>query len=238
MNIVDACIILLLALGFVIGFKRGFTKSIAKSAGFVLVIILAFILKNPLSEYMYQNLPFLSFWGIFKGVTVLNILLYEVIAFLVILALLSIILKMVIFATSIFEKILNMTIILGIPSKILGAVVGLIEYYVIVFVILFVVSLPMFEIDFVADSKLKMPILSNTPILTDLSKGTINVFNEFSDLTEKYKTSTNSKEFNTEALDVFLKYKVITVDSAQKLIDKGKLDVDNPSGLLDKYREG
>lgn len=121
MNIVDACIILLLGLGFVIGFKRGFTKSIAKSAGFVLVIILAFILKNPLSEYMYQNLPFLSFWGIFKGVTVLNILLYEVIAFLVILALLSIILKMVIFATSIFEKILNMTIILGIPSKILGA---------------------------------------------------------------------------------------------------------------------
>ena len=61
MNIVDACIILLLGLGFVIGFKRGFTKSIAKSAGFVLVIILAFILKNPLSEYMYQNLPFLSF---------------------------------------------------------------------------------------------------------------------------------------------------------------------------------
>lgn len=234
MNIVDACIILLIALGAVIGFKRGLTKSLATSVGFVLVIVLSFIFKNPLSEYMYQNLPFFSFWGIFKGVTVLNILLYEVIAFLIILAILSIILKVVIFATSIFEKILNMTIILGIPSKILGLAVGVIEYYVIVFVILFVISLPMFEIDFVNDSKFRKPILTNTPILTDLSKGTIDVFNEFSDLTEKYEKSTNSKDFNTEALEVFLKYKVITPSSAKSLIDKGKLDVNDPDSLFNE----
>lgn len=234
MNIVDACIVLLIALGAVIGFKRGLTKSLATSVGFVLVIVLSFIFKNPLSEYMYQNLPFFSFWGIFKGVTVLNILLYEVIAFLIILAILSIILKVVIFATSIFEKILNMTIILGIPSKILGLVVGVIEYYVIVFVILFVISLPMFEIDFVNDSKFRKPILTNTPILTDLSKGTIDVFNEFSDLTKKYEKSTNSKDFNTEALEVFLKYKVITPSSAKSLIDKGKLEVNDPDSLFNE----
>lgn len=238
MNIVDSCIILLLGLGAVIGFKRGLTKSLAKSLGFILVIILAFILKNPLSEYMYQNLPFFNFWGIFKGVTVLNILLYEIIAFLIILAVLTLILKVVIFATTIFEKILNMTIVLGIPSKILGLVVGLIEYYVIVFVILFVISLPMFEIDFVDSSKFRKPILNNTPILTDLSKGTIEVFNEFTTLKDKYETSTNSKDFNTEALEVFLKYKVITPTSVQKLIDKDKLDINNPDEIINKYKEG
>lgn len=238
MNIVDVCILLLLGLGAVLGFKRGFTKSLATSVGFVLVIILAFVFKNPLSEFMYQNFPFFNFWGIFKGVTVLNILLYEVIAFLVVLSILSIILKVVIFATSIFEKLLNITIVLGIPSKILGMIVGIIEYYVITFVILFVVSLPIFNLKFVEDSKWRIPILSNTPILTDISKGTIKVFDEFSELTEKYKNTSNADEFNKEALDVFLKYKVITPVSIEKLIEKGKIDIEDVNILIDKYREG
>lgn len=236
MNIVDVFIILLLGLGAVLGFKRGFTKSLATSVGFVAVIILAFILKNPLSELMYQNLPFFNFWGIFKGVTVLNILLYEIIAFLIILSILTVILKVIIFATSIFEKILNFTVVLGIPSKLLGIIVGIIEYYVITFVILFVISLPIFNIDFIEGSKWRKPILNNTPILTDISKNTINVFNEFSSLKEKYEKSTSAKEFNKEALDIFLKYNVITPTSANKLIEKGKIEVDK--NIIQKYMEG
>ena len=236
MNIVDVFIILLLGLGAVLGFKRGFTKSLATSVGFVAVIILAFILKNPLSELMYQNLPFFNFWGIFKGVTVLNILLYEIIAFLIILSILTVILKLIIFATSIFEKILNFTVVLGIPSKLLGIIVGIIEYYVITFVILFVISLPIFNIDFIEGSKWRKPILNNTPILTDISKNTINVFNEFSSLKEKYEKSTSAKEFNKEALDIFLKYNVITPTSANKLIEKGKIEVDK--NIIQKYMEG
>lgn len=236
MNIVDVFIILLLGLGAVLGFKRGFTKSLATSVGFVAVIILAFILKNPLSELMYQNLPFFNFWGIFKGVTVLNILLYEIIAFLIILSILTVILKLIIFATSIFEKILTFTVVLGIPSKLLGIIVGIVEYYVITFVILFVISLPIFNIDFIEGSKWRKPILNNTPILTDISKNTINVFNEFSSLKEKYEKSTSAKEFNKEALDIFLKYNVITPTSANKLIEKGKIEVDK--NVIQKYMEG
>lgn len=236
MNIIDACIILLLGLGAVLGFKRGLTKSLATGVGFVAVIILAFILKNPLSELMYQNLPFFEFFGVFKGVTVLNILLYEVVAFLVVLSILSLILKLVIFATSVFEKLLNMTIILGIPSKILGMVVGVIEYYVIVFVILFVISLPMINYDFINESKWKDQILNNTPILTDISKDTINVYNDFYALKTKYESETSNKEFNKEALDLFLKYKVVSVDSVNKLIDKGKLNIDDVDTILDKYK--
>lgn len=238
MNIVDICILLLLGMGAVLGFKRGFTKSLATSVGFILVIILAFAFKNPVSEFMYQNFPFFNFWGIFKGVTVLNILLYEVIAFLIVLSILTVILKVVIFATSIFEKILNFTIILGIPSKILGMIVGIIEYYVITFVVLFVISLPIFHFDFIEGSKWRNPILNNTPILTSISKETIQVFNEFNGLTEKYKSSTNSKEFNKEALEVFLKYNVITPDSVNKLVEKGKLDIEGVKIIVDKYREG
>lgn len=235
MNIIDVCIILLLILGAVLGFKRGLTKSLASSIGFVAVIVFAFLLKNPLSEFMYQNLPFFDFWGIFKGITVLNILLYEIVAFLILVSVFSIILKVVIFATSVFEKLLNMTIILGIPSKILGMVVGIIEYYVIVFACLFIISLPIFNFDFISGSKWRNQILNNTPILTTMSKDTINVFNEFSELQDKYKNSSNQKEFNTEAMDIFLKYKIITVDSAIELANKEKISID--VSVLDKYKE-
>lgn len=235
MNIIDVCIILLLILGAVLGFKRGLTKSLASSIGFVAVIVFAFLLKNPLSEFMYQNLPFFDFWGIFKGITVLNILLYEIVAFLILVSVFSIILKVVIFATSVFEKLLNMTIILGIPSKILGMVVGIIEYYVIVFACLFIISLPIFNFDFISGSKWRNQILNNTPILTTMSKDTINVFNEFSELQDKHKNSSSQKEFNTEAMDIFLKYKIITVDSAIELVNKEKISID--VSVLDKYKE-
>jgi len=238
MNIVDAGILLLLGLGAVTGFKNGFTKTLAKSVGFILVIVLAFILKNPLSEFLYQNLPFFDFWGFFKGVTVINILLYEILAFLIILSILSIILKIVVFATGIIEKILDMTIVLGIPSKIMGMLLGVIEYFIITFVILFVISLPIFDLDFIEDSKWRKNILNNTPILTSISKDTINVFNEFSVLKDKYKDSTSSEDFNKEALEVFLKYKVISPSSAEKLVEKGKLDFDGITTIIDKYKEG
>ncbi len=237
MNIVDAGIIILLMLGAVLGFKRGITKQIAIGIGSVGIIVLAFMLKTPVSNFLYQRLPFFDFWGIFKGVTALNILLYEVIAFLIVLAALSIVLKFVIFATSVFEKLLNATIVLGIPSKILGMVVGIVQYYIIVFAILFVISLPIINLDFISQSKWKDTILNNTPVLTTISKDTTVVFDEFKGLKEKYEADSSSNEFNLEAMDLFLKYNVIEVESVESLMEKGKINIDGLDEVLEKYRE-
>lgn len=81
MNGFDAAIILILIMGAVVGFKRGFTYEVVSTVGFFLVLILAYFLKNPLSVFLYEHLPFFKFGGIFKGVTVLNIFLYEVMLF-------------------------------------------------------------------------------------------------------------------------------------------------------------
>ena len=75
MNGFDAAIILILIMGAVVGFKRGFTYEVVSTVGFFLVLILAYFLKNPLSVFLYEHLPFFKFGGIFKGVTVLNIFL-------------------------------------------------------------------------------------------------------------------------------------------------------------------
>ena len=88
MNIVDVIILLFLGLGAVTGFIRGFFKQTVISVGTILVIVLSFILKNPLSMILYENLPFFKMGGL----TSLNILLYETFAFIICVAILSIVL--------------------------------------------------------------------------------------------------------------------------------------------------
>lgn len=237
MNIIDAVIILVLLAGAVVGLKRGFTKQLLSFLGIFLVVVIAFLLKNPLSTFMYENLPFFKFGGLFKGVTVLNIALYEVLAFIILVSVLTIIMRLLIFASSIFEKILNFTIILGIPSKILGAVLGLIESFVWVFIVLYVVSLPVFNISFVNESKYKDKILKSTPILSGYVDKSIKVINEFTALKDKYENTPNANEFNKETLDLFLKYKVVTVDSVDLLIKKNKIGINGIDGVLNCYRE-
>lgn len=239
MKIVDIVILIIILLGAVIGFKRGFTRSLVSALGFIVIAILAYFLKNPLSILLYENLPFFKFGGILKGVTVLNIALYELLAFVIVLAILGVALKILMVATSVFEKILKMTIVLGIPSKIMGAVVGALEAFVIVFISLYALSLPIFNISIVNDSNWKDTILNKTPILSAFSKDTMQVIDEFASIKEKYKDNNkNAEEFNKEVLDLFLKYDVVKVSSIDKLVEKGKLQINNIEEILMKYREG
>ena len=238
MNIVDLVILIFVLFGAVLGFKRGFTKALVCALGFIVIVVLAFLLKNPVSVFFYENLPFFPFGGVLKGVTVLNIALYEILAFVVVLAILGILLKVVVFATSVFEKILNATIILGIPSKLAGAVVGLIENFVIVFVVLYICTLPILNLDILNQSKFKDRILNNTPVLSQVVGNSMKVVDEFASIKDKYNDNNRStEEFNKEALDLFLKYDVVKVSSIDKLVEKGKLRINNIEEILMKYRE-
>lgn len=236
MNIVDAIIILTILAGAVMGFKHGFIRQTVSLVGFLLVLILSFIFKNQLSLWMYEHLPFFDFWGILKGVTVVNILLYEIIAFLILLALFTIILKIILFAAKIIEKILEFTIILGIPSKILGMIVGAVEYLLFVFVVLYIVTLPIFDIKSIRDSKYAVNILEHTPILSNYTEDATNILNDFVELKEKYNSSSNNQEFNKEALKVLLDYKVIEVKSVDKLVEKNKIKIEDIEEVLKEYR--
>ena len=111
MNIIDIIIILLVISGLCLGYKRGLTKEVVCFAKFALALVIAFLLKNPLSKLMYEHLPFFEFGGIFKGVTALNIILYEFIAFLLVLGIVMLVFRILLLATTIFEKILNTTIV-------------------------------------------------------------------------------------------------------------------------------
>ena len=205
------------------GFKRGFTRELVSLIGTFAILILSFLLKNPISVFLYNNLPFFNFGGIFKDITVLNILLYEVIAFFVVFFILSILFRILVSFTKIFEKVLKATIILGIPSKILGGIVGGIKTIIYVFILMYILSLPTFNLNIIKESKIGNTILDKTPILGSICDDTLAVFNEIVDLKEEYENTDNVKEFNQKALNIMIDKEVITKENAQNLIDKGKI---------------
>ena len=236
--IVDVIIFLLILSSALLGLKRGFTKELVCFLGFFIIIILAFILKNPLSSLMYEYLPFFKFSWIIKGATSLNIILYEIISFFIVLSLLTISFKVLVFATTIFEKILKITVVLGIPSKILGFVVGILEGIVWSFIILYIINLPFFKTDILNDSKIASSILNKTPILTTMTKDTIKASEEVSNLIDDYKTKNKfDSSFDYKAIDIMLEHKIVKPSSIEKLKEKNKIKVKNIDKLIEKYKE-
>ncbi len=228
MNVVDVIIIALLIVGGVAGFKAGVIKKLTDFIGMFVVIILAFYLKNYISVIMYENLPFFNFFGLINGIDALNILLYEVIAFLVIFIALLFVLKVVLTLTGLIEKILKATVILSIPSKLLGIVVGVIEMYVYLFLILVIVSLPIFDSSFLKDSKMNNFILNNTPVLSSVSEEIIDIYGDVYNIIDNRKGKTN-EQLNEEILKVLIDKKVVTKESAKKLVDRNKIHINDKS---------
>ena len=228
MNVVDVIIIALLILGGVAGFKAGVIKKLTDFIGMFVVIILAFYLKNYISVIMYENLPFFNFFGLINGIDALNILLYEVIAFLVIFIALLFVLKVVLMLTGLVEKILKATVILSIPSKLLGIVVGVIEMYVYLFLILVIVSLPIFDSSFLKNSKMNNFILNNTPVLSGVSEEIIDIYGDVYNIIDNRKNKTN-EQLNEEILKVLIDKRVVTKESAKKLVDRNKVHINDKS---------
>lgn len=232
-NLVDAIILLIILLGGVIGFKEGVIKKLTSVVGLVIVIVLSFILKNKLSVIFYENLPFFNLWGAFKGIQVLNILFYEMLAFVIIASVLTIVYRLILGFTGILEKVLKATVILSIPSKILGFIVGLIENYIWVYLILFILTLPVINLKEVYESKTAVFIMEKTPILSKYTNKTLDIYNDLYAIIDSEGAKTN-EQVNEEAMDLMLKYEIITKDSARKLIDKNKVIV-NDDSFLNKY---
>jgi len=234
MNIVDIIIILMVILGAIIGFREGAIKRATSFLGTFLVFIIAFILKNPLSVVMYENLPFFKFGGMVKGIDIINILIYELLAFAVVAVALGIILRILIVITGFVEKLLKMTVILSIPSKIIGIFVGALEFYVYVFLILIFLNLPAFNIGIVRKSKFANIVINDTPVLNSIVGDTVDTYTEVYNIMHNNRTMSDL-EINEVVLEMLLEKEIITVESTEKLINSNKLYIENKS-ILDKYR--
>lgn len=225
MNIVDAVILLALLAGALIGFKKGFIKTMVSLIGTILVIVLSFKLKEPIADFMFKYFPFFEFKGMYEGLSVLNILIYDTLAFLLVFVFLSAILGIIINITGIIEKLLNVTIILGAFSKFLGAIAGLLEMIAFVYIVLFALAQFNLTSEFVLQSKVGTTILNNTPILSNVAAPTVVAIEDIYNMQKEYADGHDNVKYNQEALLILVRYNIISSEKAQSLIDSGKLKV-------------
>lgn len=236
MSIVDAIIILIILACGAAGFKRGVFKQLVTTVGFVLVVVLAFYLKNPVAEFLSLHLPFFTFGGTFSNATSFNIILYQLISFILVIIILETILSALIRVTGIIEKILKFTIILGIPSKILGFVVGIIEGFIVTFLILFFLRQPGFNLKIFDDSKLTDPILNSTPVLSQVAGNFVDAFNDLYELgNDFYEQEMDENTLNLRSIDVMLEHKIVTPNYVRKLVDHDKIKVTGIDNIINKY---
>lgn len=223
MNIIDVVTVLIILCAGVVGFKRGFFKELVLTVGLLLVYIISFKLKDPVAEFLSFNLPFFHFGGIFKGADVLNIIVYQTIAFLLVFAIVMIVFRVVLAITGAFEKLLNFTIILAIPSKIGGFIVGIIEGYIVMFLVLFVLSQPFFRIDVVEQSKYREKILNSSPVLSSIATNTNKAINDIYVVEKEFINNKDIEYFNDMTLNILLKYDIVDDNYISKLREMGKI---------------
>ena len=237
MNILDIGIVLILIMSAIVGFKRGAIKEIVSLVGIIIVFIVAFAFKGVLGNVLCKWLPFFNFAGNLEGVTVLNILLYQLIAFLIIYSLLFSVYMIVMKISGVVQKLVHMTVILWLPSKIIGAVVAFITGYVMVFVVLLALLIPLKDTDMFKESKFANYVVYDTPILAGSAENISRSINEVYTLGEELSKGDISKnEANLETMDILLKYKIVSPKTAKELVALDKLDgISGLDSIIQKY---
>lgn len=240
MSIIDIGIILFILCFILIGAKQGLIKTGVSLVALVIIFVISYVFKEHIGNFLCKYLPFFNFSGNIKGLVSLNILIYQLAGFLIILAVLMGIYTIIMTLTGWIQKLVNMTILLKLPSSIGGGIIGLIEGYLVTFLILLIAMIPMQTMTLLKESKLADFILNKTPIVSestsDLTKSASEIYSLVDQVTNK-KIDIN--EANLKSIDIMIRYKVITPHTVEQLIVLDKLeDVVGLDHVLNRYDKG
>lgn len=233
LNIFSIGIILILIMFIIAGWKNGGIKETASFIGIVLVFFLSYVLKGIVGNFLCTTLPFFDFGGLVS----LNIVVYQIIAFVLLFVILLSLYRLLLKLSNGLQKIINATIILAIPNKILGSIIAFIEGWIVLFVILVLLIVPFRGVDQFKDSKMNKIILFQTPILSEAVKPFTNAVVEIYSLSSDVSMEEiEANEFNLRSLDIMLKYKLVSKKEVEKLVELKKLDeIENINSVLNKY---
>ncbi len=200
MNIIDAILIVILMIGTLDGVRKGALKTLVELIGSILVLFLSWILKGSLANLLISKLPVIG------NNPTISVVIYEIIAFIILLIIFSLIYKVLLSLSSAIEKIFDATIVLGFVSKVVGAILAFVRTYIILFFALFMISTFNFKV--FNESKVNNYILDKTPIIAPMIK----------DLWQAVKDAYNDSNVEETIKSLFEK-DIINEDNMDKLIN-------------------
>ena len=163
-------LILLLIMGLFIGLKRGLVLQLLHLSGFIIAFIVAASYYKKLGNQLELWIPYASLsdqgmWADFLRELPLEAAFYQVIAFAIIFFGVKIILQMI---ASMLDIVAALPLLNSV-NKLLGAVFGFIEIYLILFILLYIMALtPIETIQYwINYSSVALFILEQTPYFSN-----------------------------------------------------------------------
>lgn len=232
MGILDVIIVLILFISMFIGYKQGFLKGIISLIGISFIAIVSFMFRDNLADILLKICPFFKFSGSYEGITSLNILVYEGISFIAIFLLLFGALAFILGITGLIQKIIDISIVLTLPSKILSVIVGLINGAVVVFIMLYVMLNINPARKYVYKSYISKIIMERTVVLSNSTTNSYLAYEEINNSIKSCKKEHDKKKCNTSVANTLIKYDIVSKKDVEELILIKKLKGINRKDLI------
>ncbi|WP_342510865.1 CvpA family protein [Sporosarcina sp. FSL K6-1522] len=169
----DLLILILLIGGLITGFRRGFVVQIIHMTGFITSLVIAYLYYKPLADKFVLWVPYPGVTAGSKlnlGVAQLDLdeTFYRLLAFVLIFLVVKFAFQLI---ASMFD-FLKYLPVLGFIAQLVGAVLGVIEFYIVMFFVIYLAT--MLPIEFIQNmlgkSLLANAMLEHTPLLSDKVK--------------------------------------------------------------------
>lgn len=224
--VIDILIVAFLALGGYAGWKAGILKTLVKFVGIVAIIILALSFKGTVVAILFKYLPFFNYGGSYASLYSINIFVYNAIAFLIIFVLLYCLLSIILSVTGFLNTLLNLTIVWILPSKILGAIVGVLSAWVYLVAAIYILGQLPLTAGIIYESNVAPKMVEYTPLINKMASKTTDGMQEI------YKLLKDNKDEDKDTLDLQILTKamaagIITQEQFESLILDEKIKLDN-----------
>ncbi|MGI2326393.1 CvpA family protein [Planococcus sp. YIM B11945] len=169
----DILLLILLVGGLIVGAKRGLIVQLIHMVGFIIALSVAYLYYKPLAEYFVLWIPYPavsddSQFTIAIEQLDLDQTFYQLFAF----ALIFFAVKFGLQLIASMLDFLKYLPILGFASKILGAILGLIEVYIILFIFIYILALLPIEAvqNQIENSGIAQTMIEHTPYFSEKVK--------------------------------------------------------------------
>ncbi|MDL4840625.1 CvpA family protein [Aquibacillus rhizosphaerae] len=170
---IDLILLVILVLGLLIGLKRGFILQLFHLVGFVIAFIVAALYYDNIASKLtmwipYPDLPEGETWAVFLDSLPLETAFYNAIAFAALFFITKIILQII---ASMLDFVADLPILNSI-NGFLGAILGFVETYLLLFVFIYIIALVPVTIvqDLMEQSTIAAFMIDHTPIVSEQIK--------------------------------------------------------------------
>ncbi len=224
MSIYDGLVILILVFGLFLGYQRGFVKQAVDFVVLLITMIIASPLSKLLCKLLYPVLPFFNFSGDAKGLKAINLIVWRLIIYFLLIAIILLIVRRIFIKLKWAAKIRDAIVDANFVSKILGIIMSVPLTIIVLYNVLIIVNVPLINFSLKDESALSKFVLEKTLIVSSENKDLYLSSNYArKQVFSKANTDENFENINAKIANNMVKNNLTTDEMLEELEDKDKL---------------